>query len=385
MAKICMLVTNSVRKDPRVRKEAMSAISAGHDVTVIGIKDQNYDQHFIDNAPYKIVLIDYIKNPYKRFHPMWFIAGATKAVKYNRGFIQEILKVNPDLIHANDYDTLSAGFHASKKCNAKLVYDSHEVATGSILAEKYKPVRTYIRLKEGHIIRKAYAVISVSNAAAAYLAKLYSIPTPHVITNCPAYYELDAKTQRNPIFEVLYQGIMSHGRGYEEFIKSAKYSAREINYIIRGYGETKGELIELAKREGVDDRVIFAAPVEINELIPIAAKSAVGVVLTMPVCINYNMTVSNKLFEYIQAGLPVILSNVPEHVYLNDKYHIGIVIDEVTPEQIASAIDKLFKDRAFYDQIKTNVLKAKRELSWENFEEKLLDIYNANKHPSISE
>ena len=56
MSKICMLVTNSVRKDPRVRKEALTAFNAGHDVTVIGIKDQNYDSGFIDEIPYKITL-----------------------------------------------------------------------------------------------------------------------------------------------------------------------------------------------------------------------------------------------------------------------------------------------------------------------------------------
>ncbi len=376
MSKICMLVTNSVRKDPRVRKEALTAYNAGHDVTVIGIKDQNYDPAFIEEVPYKIILIESIKNTHKRFTPGWFITGVTKARKYNRRFIEEILKIGPDLIHSNDYDTLSAGFQASNKCRAKLVYDSHEVATGSILAEKYKIVKSYISHREGRIIRRAYAVISVSNAAADYLSKLYNIKRPNVITNCPPYFELSDKGAKNDNFEILYQGIMSYGRGYEEFIQSAKYSDKEISFVIRGYGETKDELRKLAKDEGVADRVEFVDPVEISELITAASQSSVGVVLTRPICVNYNMTVSNKIFEYIQAELPVILSNVPEHVYLNEKYKIGLIIDDVEPKEIAKAVNSLYRNSELYAQLKENVRKAKRELSWETFEEKLLRIYS---------
>ena len=280
------------------------------------------------------------------------------------------------MIHSNDYDTLSAGFHASKKCGAKLVYDSHEVATGSILAEKYKVVKSYISYREGKIIRKAYAVISVSNAAADYLSKLYTIKRPEVITNCPPYYKLPENKMENDNFEILYQGIMSYGRGYEEFIQSVKFVNKGISYVIRGYGETKEELRKLASDEGVADRIIFADPVEISELIISASQSAVGVVLTRPICVNYNMTVSNKLFEYIQAELPVILSNVPEHTYLNDKYKIGIVVDDVEPRKIANVINSIYENPELYAQLKENVRKAKQELSWETFEEKLLKIYS---------
>lgn len=374
MSKICMLVTNSVRKDPRVRKEALTAYNAGHDVTVIGIKDQNYSQSFVNEVPYKIVLIDSIPNKHRRYSPAWIINGLNKARTYNKRFVEEVLKIKPDIIHSNDYDTLSSGYNASKKCGAKLVYDSHEVATGSILAEKYGVVKSYITFKEGRIISKAYAVISVSNAAADYLSKLYNIKRPVVITNCPPYYELEST--KNNRFEILYQGIMSYGRGYEEFVKSAKYSDNGTTYIIRGYGETKEELKQLAVDEGVADRVIFAEPVEINELITMASKSSVGIVLTKPVCVNYNMTVSNKLFEYIQAELPVILSNVPEHIYLNNKYGIGIVIDDVDPVKIAEAINTMYQNSELYNKLKENVKNAKRELSWESFEQKLLEIYS---------
>ena len=69
------------------------------------------------------------------------------------------------------------------------------------------------------------------------------------------------------------------------------------------------------------------------------AESNVGVILTKPVSINFEYTVSNKIFECIHAGfLPVILSPVKEHIYLNEKYKFGIVLKEVTPLEIEKAV-----------------------------------------------
>lgn len=377
MSKICMLVTNSVRKDPRVRKEAMTAVENGFEVTVIGIADQNTDFEFNRSVPYKIVLVPFLKNDYRRNSPKWFLTGLKKQGYYKNKMIEAVLQEMPDTIHCNDFDTLEAGYAVKKKLNCKLVYDSHEVATGSFLAEKFPPVKFYIKKKEGKIIRKADIVISVSNSAADYISSLYRVPRPTVITNCPNYHEpVNAEPPKQ--FDVLYQGIMSPGRGYEEFVEAAKYLDPKLHHLtIRGYGETKDALIRMTESLGVTDRVTFASPVEISELISAAAGSSAGVVLTRPVCVNYAMTVSNKLFEYIQARIPVILSDVPEHRYLNEKYRFGVILPEVTPEAIANAVTGLASDPDRYAELKKNVLLAAKELCWESFEKELIRIYKA--------
>jgi len=125
------------------------------------------------------------------------------------------------------------------------------------------------------------------------------------------------------------------------------------------------------------DRIDFAPAVEIKDLIPEAAKSHVGAVLTVPVSDNFKYTVSNKIFEYIQARIPVILSDVPEHRYINDKYNVGIILDEVTPENIAKAINELYTNRELYNQLCANVEKAAEELCWENEGKILVSVYES--------
>ncbi|WP_240645302.1 glycosyltransferase, partial [Mammaliicoccus vitulinus] len=77
----------------------------------------------------------------------------------------------------------------------------------------------------------------------------------------------------------------------------------------------------------------------------------------------------------IHAGLPVILSPVKEHIYLNEKYNFGIILDEVTSEKIADAILKLKKNPELYNELKENAIKASEELTWQNESKKLIDLY----------
>src|SRR5699024_12422208 len=90
---------------------------------------------------------------------------------------------------------------------------------------------------------------------------------------------------------------------------------------------------------------------------------------------NFEYTVSNKIFECIHAGLPVILSPVKEHQYLNDKYNFGIVVDEVSPKSIAEAVRKLKSNPELYSELRKNAIEASKVLNWENESKKLVKLY----------
>ena len=112
----------------------------------------------------------------------------------------------------------------------------------------------------------------------------------------------------------------------------------------------------------------------VNELIPYASRSMVGVAITENTCINFELSVSNKIFEYASAGLPVIMSDIPEHRYLNEKYNFGIILEENTPECFAKAAIKLYTDKAFYNICAENANKLSEEVNWENEFFRLIEI-----------
>ncbi len=376
--KICMLVTNSLVKDPRVQREALYASSRGHEVIVLGVWDDNYSESFYSSLPYKVIICP-INAKYRE--KLYSLSDKIKRFIIP---IKELYKaciiLKPDVIHANDFDTLPAAYLAARKIkNCHVHYDSHEIYSGNPILLKHPIIRWTLLSMERFITKRIDSMSSVSNAAAMKLSDLLRIQKPTVVTNCSYYYDKKDLPRKDSFFSVLYQGRITPFRGYEEFVLAAGELPCEIKLIVRGYGETK-EVLKKICADNNFKKVEFPESVSIAELIPSAAKTSVGVVLTKPVSDNYKYTVSNKVFECIQARIPVILSDVPEHRYLNETYHIGIVVDDVTPQKIAEAILKMYNDHDFYDECLHNVDIAASILCWEKEGEKLIDCYNNNRN-----
>ncbi len=370
--KISIIVSNSLRKDPRVIKQIKIAMAAGYEVQFVGYKDLNYDKSFLDNVGCRYDIVDLGENYVGQLNSIYKkikrrIVRKELAIKY-------ICDFNPDIIHANDFDMLGLAYRAAKKCRAGLVYDSHEVNAENIGVAENKLLKTYIIKSEGRLVHKVDKMISVSNAAADYFKEKYHIERPTVITNCPMKNTLPLKEKSNE-FEVIYQGLLVKGRGYEEFILSSKYLNDGITPVIRGYGSLESDLRDLIKRENLSDKVRFDPPVEVNQLISAVSSSHIGIVITQPVNLNFKLSVSNKVFEYAAAGLPVILSDVPEHRYLNEKYNFGIIIEDVEPKCIAEAANTLYQDTELYNRLSENAKIMSEEMNWENESKKLLGLY----------
>src|SRR5699024_864859 len=216
--------------------------------------------------------------------------------------------------------------------------------------------------------------VTVSHAAKSYYAqKGYKKPA-HVVTNAPILTKNKNFQEKNTIKEVVYQGQIVADRGYEEFVTaSLDFEKNNPLFIVRGFGPYEESIQQLIKSTNANVRL--DGPVEVKELVNKLTESDIGVILTKPVSINFEYTVSNKIFECIHAGLPVILSPVKEHKYLNDKYNFGIVVDEVSPKSIAEAVRKLKSNPELYSELRKNAIEASKVLNWENESKKLVKLY----------
>jgi len=177
-------------------------------------------------------------------------------------------------------------------------------------------------------------------------------------------------------FTVLNHGQYYEGRGYELMVGACKYlqGYPEIKLALRGFGKLEQMLRDMKAAEDTEDRVVFYPPVRVEELIPMAASAHVGVEVTLPICLNFKLSVSNKLFEYAAAGLPVIMSDIPEHRYLNEKYNFGILMEENTSQCFAEAAIKLYTDKELYARLAANAARMVQEVNWDaQFEQLIAD------------
>ncbi|MCD8843899.1 glycosyltransferase [Staphylococcus gallinarum] len=366
--RILNLVSSNVVQDPRIQKQMETIKSITDDYIILGKLNENVTDSRLESLNFNFKLFG------KKNKENNIISKLLNRIRFGFNVIKYIKKYQPNIIHDNDFDMLFITFLSRYK-KAKIIYDAHEIYAKNAFINKFTIISFIVQQIEKYIVKRIDGFITVSHAASSYYKSKGYAKEAIVITNAPIKEEGIIQNTVKDHFDIVYQGQLVENRGYEEFLKSGKLIKNsEINLIIRGFGNLK-EKLQSDKEELKIENVRIEEPVEMNQLVKALSKSDVGVILTKPTSINFEYTVSNKIFECIHAGLPVILSPVKEHKYLNDIYNFGIVLDEVTSENIAEAIFNLYKNPETYNELKNNAIKASEVLTWQNESKKLIELY----------
>lgn len=369
--RVCDVVLNSIWYDPRVRKQINEYIANDVDLVCVGYRCSRYDEEKVSKIPCTVTIVEpdaryagYQKNVFKKL---------MRELIKEKTIAEAIIAAKPDVIHANDLDALIPACRAAKKLGCKVIYDSHEICADNYNMNKLH--KQYTAWREAHSIKKIDVMVCVSYAAANYFENKYKVEKPVVVTNCSLKSEQKISERKRSGFEVLNHGRFYAGRGYDIMVEAIPLlkDYPEIKLALRGFGVMEESLRARVKELG-GENFAFYPKVLVEELIPEASYSHVGVAITEGTCLNFKLSVSNKLFEYASAGLPVIMSDIPEHRYLNDKYQFGIVIEENSPEAFAKAVIKLYTDKEFYNKCAENAKKLSDEVNWENEFGKLVEI-----------
>ena len=375
--RVCDVVLNSVWYDPRVRKQIIEYKNNGMEVMVVGLKCARYDVDKVKLIPCETTIVSIDPQYDGQQH------GVFRKLKREllriTGVKDAIVRYQPNIIHANDLNALIPAYLASRKLGCKLVYDSHEINVENYTTDGRSPIAGIMKLVERFIVKRVDLMVCVSHAAADYFASVYKIKTPMVVTNCALRKELIKGTvQKHSGFEVINHGVFYPGRGYEEMVEVAERvkGFSDIHVCVRGFGRLEKSMRTRAEQLKVDN-FIFYPPVNVEQLIPEAACSHVGVAITKPICLNFKLSVSNKLFEYAAAGLPVIMSDIPEHRYLNDQYNFGLILPDDSPKSLADAIIQLHENPELYQKLAENAMRLSEKVNWENEFAKLIDSEKA--------
>ena len=372
--KVCDCVKNSIWYDPRVRKQIAEYTRNGIEVVGVGCICPRFSLEEVAKIECPVFLAEISQDLYKP--GLSVFKKAYREIKSNYLMYKLIKQCKADIIHANDLNALIPAYLAAKKTKSKLVYDSHEIFIENPWVARVKWLHNLLYHLEKFLIKRTDLLVNVSHAAGNYMSDIYSIKDRIVVTNCiseTTLAQIDMH-EKHQGFEVLNHGQFYVGRGYDIMVNTSPLLRKlpDVKLVLRGFGSMEKALKETVEKNGYTN-VVFAPPVKMLELISYASSSHVGIALTQPICLNYELTISNKIFEYAAAGLPVIMSNIPEHRYLNEKYHFGIILEHDTPECLAVAIQTLYNDKLLYSEMAMNARKLSSEVTWELEFKKLLD------------
>ncbi len=276
------------------------------------------------------------------------------------------------ILVANDLDTLLPNYLISKKYNLPLVYDSHEIFT-EMPSVKGRFVQKIWRLLEKTIYPKLKHRISASDSYANWYRDTYKVEKPVVIQNFPRkiYNDVEVKKQ-NETKVIMYQGAINPSRGLDKIIPAMKH-INNAELWIAGQGPKLSEYKQLTKNLALENKVKFLGNLIPDKLRLITRNADVGLSIEENNGLSYFYSLPNKVSDYIQAKVPIVVSNFPEMSKIVKNYHVGEVIENHSEEELIEKISKVLNHgKAYYH---TQLTIAAEKLNWEEEEEKLLAVY----------
>lgn len=365
MKHITLSVTNDLITDQRVARIAGTLSDAGARVSLLGVKRP-------DCKPVPELVYET-----KRF---WtpFQKGPLFYAYINFRLFIYFLVTRIDVLVANDLDTLPANALAARIKRIPLVYDSHELFTEvPELQDRPTVQRMWERIENLFLPKVKYAYTVCHSIAMYYHAK-YGIHM-EVVRNVPL--RMREEVFVNPVLNlpadkkiILYQGALNLGRGIEQVIDAMCY-LDSCFFVIAGDGDVAQQLRDRVKEKELTERVLFTGKIPYKQLKGYTQSAHLGISLEENLGLNYYYSLPNKLFDYIQSQVPVLVSDFPESGAVVKRYNIGLTTNESDPEKLAALINSMFADEARYETWKVNLQKAADELCWENEERILLKVY----------
>ncbi len=366
MRRIVVSVTNDLVTDQRVRKVCATLESEGFDILLIGRK-----------LPQSLP----IQRSYKthRMH-LLFKKGFLFYAEYNIRLFIKLLFVKKDILLANDLDTLLPNYLIAKLFRKKIVYDSHELFTEvPELIHRPKVQNIWLRI-EKWVFPKLKNVITVNQVIADIYTDKYKVLVKVIrnisnkISEVDPDQDLAKRIKGNKKMLILQGSGINKDRGAEEAVEMMQY-LDDVLLVIIGGGDVFEDLKKIIKQLNIQDKVLILGKVPYNELLAYTQIADLGLSLDKGTNLNYEYSLPNKVFDYIQCQIPLFVSNRRVVAKLVKDNDIGVVFENHHPKEMAATISAIFTDKESIKRWQVNLKNAAEIYNWENESVKLKDIY----------
>jgi len=399
MSHVLVLSAHETQLDRRIVSEANALAQSGREVTLVSVPTRmetsgldsrvrmvvEQEDTFESTSPARSVarhLPEFLKGIAKS---LWYLFGSGPAPYNTAYFLRHTPAERFDAIHCHDLKTLPAGVGIRRRqCpGAKLIYDAHEFFP---FQTSNRCFQHYWKRIERQAIVETDLTITVNESIAEAMAKLYGIARPGVLYNSceriPGEQDLSEEeflahfgAPPSPARSVLFQGSLSTDRNLRALVRAfAKLEGRARLFLL-GEGVRDEELRRICAQERIRN-VFFGPWVAQERLLGFVRRANMGVIPYLGhVFLNSLYCTPNKLFEFIEAGVPICASDLPELRRIVRGHGIGDVYAMDSPRLISEALSDCLS-RLEMGEFSAKTLAAAREkFSWRRQAENMLRWY----------
>lgn len=391
---ICLLTDHHISTNPRLWKEALSLSQAGFRVKVVTVftsaEKRELDYLILKDSQVELIpalnLIPDECSMLKRFYYR-LLSKFARELKLKLGvdtasvlgyghwaIKKKAVRTNADLYIAHIDLCLYVGTILCRE-GKKVAFDIEDWYSHDYLVPE-RPVELLKSLEKFAIENGVYCSCPSHSMATALQQAYPTGKKVHVLYNGFPEKENVPDTagfQPSPSL-VWFSQTIGPGRGLETILKTLQYlhtnvELHLVGHCVEGYDE---ELKNKFPFENGHHLVIHSA-VKHHELIPILAQHCIGLAIENNTPENKNTTVSNKILQYLQAGIKVLATDTEGQkevaVYFPDTIAI-VAVDH--PELWAKELEFLLQSPAV--NRKQQLQQFNAIFSWEAQEKKLLDL-----------
>lgn len=387
--RICIVSPGNLASNPRVLKEADALHDAGYGVTAV-VCDyteelRDFDDEIAAKVPWTVVRVPRPRGEraitIAASRLARIIAGAGGPVPlaladYAHGgpvstLRRAALAIPADLYIAHYIAGLAAAASAARRHRAMLGFDaedfhSGEGGAGSAEAFRMKMVET---IEEASLPSSAYVTAASPLIGRAY-AKRYGVAPVTVLNVFPLDLALASApagtASGDPISLKAYWFSQTIGldRGLQAFMQAIARAKARVTLDIRGGNQWGGgdRLMALARDLGIGDRVSLLPKASPDQMVVLATTYDVGLSLEPEITENRQLCLGNKIFTYLLAGLPVVMSDTPAQCDLAaDLGAAATLISLSDPDAIAAALDRIASSPGALVQAKAAAFRLGRD------------------------
>lgn len=357
-----MAVTNDLATDRRVLRHAKTLCEAGHEVILLGRNE--------------------LPTRHRR--------GWCFYLEFNLALRRKLRSVKPDIIWANDTDTLLGAWMASHKLHCPLVLDCHELFP-EVPEIQHKPFVKWVwRTLERRLMPQCDALLTVCNSIAEYYKERYGV-SMSVVRNISETFapsdNFSTPIPQSSLKTLLYQGWVNLGRGVDWAIDALEWLT-DCRLVIAGGGDLLDEMKSYASKKAWSYRILFTGRLAPEVLAQITPQADVGLVMLEEMGLSYHYALPNRIGDFVQAGVPIVVSDLPEMAAVVRRFKVGEVIDRPHGADNAAKAKALAQAvRRVLDCGKTSYdfAAAREDMDWNKEKQKLIECVSVLMRKCVSD
>ncbi|MEH1863700.1 MAG: glycosyltransferase [Nostoc sp.] len=393
--RVCLVSPGHISCNPRLLKEANALHHAGFQVRVIAgnysAQARLLDKSILPQAPWSWTQVSLGSKPSYLIRrigqqlargvattgwiPHLSVATLVHSTISNR--LAKAAAAEPaDLYIAHCLAALPAAATAAHKHNAKLGFDAEDFHIGELsdIPENQAEIRVRDRIERTLLPFCQHLTAASPGIATAY-AKRYGVSMEPILNVFPLA-EAPATTGRQQGDRVgsepslyWFSQTIGHGRGLESIIHAMGKMQTRVRLHLRGipfpgYSE---QLMQLAQEVGVGDRLHLLPPAPPDQMAQLAACHDIGLSLELIQPLNRAICLTNKIFVYLLAGLPILMSLTPaQQEFAKELREAALLLDIDDSARVATILDNLLSNPAKLQSVRTQAWKLGQEIyNWD--------------------